>query len=41
MYKLLILNSPNNPSGTSNDYLKEIAKVAKKMSKVNENFAIF
>ena len=28
--KLLILNSPNNPSGTSNDYLKEIAKVAKK-----------
>jgi aspartate aminotransferase len=26
----LILNSPNNPSGTSNDYLKEIAKVAKK-----------
>ena len=28
--KLLILNSPNNPSGTSNDYLKQIARVAKK-----------
>ncbi|MBT3901899.1 MAG: aminotransferase class I/II-fold pyridoxal phosphate-dependent enzyme [Pelagibacteraceae bacterium] len=28
--KLLILNSPNNPSGTSNEYLKQIAKIAKK-----------
>ena len=27
---LLILNSPNNPSGTSNSELKNIAKVAKK-----------
>ena len=28
--KLLILNSPNNPSGTSNSELKNIAKIAKK-----------
>ena len=28
--KLLILNSPNNPSGTRNEELKKIAKVAKK-----------
>ena len=28
--KLLILNSPNNPSGTTNDELKKISKVAKK-----------
>ena len=28
--KLLILNSPNNPSGTSNLQLKEIAFIAKK-----------
>tara|TARA_B100001142_G_scaffold317922_1_gene359419 strand:+ start:32 stop:1282 length:1251 start_codon:yes stop_codon:yes gene_type:complete len=28
--KLLILNSPNNPSGTANEYLKQIAKIAKK-----------
>jgi len=28
--KLLILNSPNNPSGTSSEHLKQIAKMAKK-----------
>jgi len=28
--KLLILNSPNNPSGTSSEHLKQIAKVANK-----------
>lgn len=28
--KLLILNSPNNPSGTTNEYFQQIAKIAKK-----------
>jgi len=45
--KLLILNSPNNPSGTSNSELKNIAKNfnnksfdIKKLKKMNDNDAI-